>query len=68
MMQCYDRDRKKWTPKKDEVCLFVLLLMSTQETKITSEIIAEKEFLVTSTSLVIFQILIILACHGIRML
>lgn len=37
------------------ICLFVLLLMSAQEPEITSEIIAEKEFLITSASLVIFQ-------------
>lgn len=46
----------------------VLLLMSTQETKRISEVMAEKEFLITSTSLVIFQRLVILACHCVRIL
>lgn len=47
--------KKKYTPTTYRICLFVLLLMSIQESEITSEIIAEKEFLTTSASLVMFQ-------------
>lgn len=38
----------------DRICFFVLLLMSTQEPEMASEITAEKEFLITSASFEMF--------------